>query len=269
MYDEFDRAAAGRATPSAPARIFNDMKDALPARRVHRPGGPRRRQARRREGPGRRGPGRPRLGRRQRLPRASTGRSPRLRLAGLLLDEKKYDEALKQLDGVDGGEFQALAADRRGDVLMAQGKAEEAKAAYAKAWAAMDAKVDYRRVVEAKLNVLGVDPAASAAFTAARSARSMRRWAASSSIRACSTSCSPERTRSRSPPRAVRRAVRTRQTDQGPSGAPSRRTCEVNAEVHRRAGSRRRLPITHGEAPHEPGSACGRKRLARRRCASA
>ncbi|MEO5882097.1 MAG: tetratricopeptide repeat protein [Caldimonas sp.] len=87
----------------------------------------------------------------------------RMRLAGLLLDEKKYDEALKQLDGVDGVEFQALAADRRGDILMAQGKAEDAKAAYAKAWAAMDAKVDYRRVVEAKLNVLGVDPAASAA----------------------------------------------------------------------------------------------------------
>jgi len=87
----------------------------------------------------------------------------RLRLAGLLLDEKKYDEALKQLDGVEGADFQALAADRRGDVLMAQGKAEEARAAYAKAWAAMDAKIDYRRVVEAKLNVLGVDPAASAA----------------------------------------------------------------------------------------------------------
>ena len=87
----------------------------------------------------------------------------RMRLAGLLLDEKKYDEALKQLDGIDGGEFQALATDRRGDILMAQGKAEEAKAAWAKAWAAMDAKVDYRRIVEAKLNVLGVDPAASAA----------------------------------------------------------------------------------------------------------
>ena len=87
----------------------------------------------------------------------------RMRLAGLLLDEKKYDDALKQLDGIDGGEFQALATDRRGDILMAQGKAEEAKAAWAKAWAAMDAKVDYRRIVEAKLNVLGVDPAASAA----------------------------------------------------------------------------------------------------------
>jgi predicted negative regulator of RcsB-dependent stress response len=87
----------------------------------------------------------------------------RMRLAGQLLDEKKYDEALKQLDGVEGEDFQALAADRRGDILLAQGKADDAKAAYAKAWAAMDAKLDYRRIVEAKLNVLGVDPAASAA----------------------------------------------------------------------------------------------------------
>jgi predicted negative regulator of RcsB-dependent stress response len=83
----------------------------------------------------------------------------RLRLAGLLLDEKKYDEALKQLDGVDGPEFAALADDRRGDILMAQGKTEEAKAAYQKSWSAMDAKVDYRRIVEAKLNVMGLNPA--------------------------------------------------------------------------------------------------------------
>jgi len=87
----------------------------------------------------------------------------RLRLAGLLLDEKKYDEALKQLDAVDAAEFAALGADRRGDILAAQGKSDEAKVAYQKAWTAMDAKVDYRRIVEAKLNVLGVDPAASAA----------------------------------------------------------------------------------------------------------
>ena len=86
----------------------------------------------------------------------------RLRLAGLLLDEKKYDEALKQLDAVDGAEFAALAADRRGDILMAQGKTDDAKAAYQKAWATMDAKVDYRRVVEAKLNVLGLNPAGAA-----------------------------------------------------------------------------------------------------------
>lgn len=84
----------------------------------------------------------------------------RMRLAGVLLDAKKYDAALKQLDGVDAKEFAPLAADRRGDILLAQGKKEEAKAAYLKAWTAMDAKVEYRRLIEAKLNVLGADAAA-------------------------------------------------------------------------------------------------------------
>ena len=66
----------------------------------------------------------------------------RLRLAGLLLDEKKYDEALKQLDGASAKEFSALVADRRGDILLAQGKAEEAKAAYSQAWKTMDETVE-------------------------------------------------------------------------------------------------------------------------------
>jgi predicted negative regulator of RcsB-dependent stress response len=87
----------------------------------------------------------------------------RLRLAGLLLDTKKYEEALKQLDAIDSPEFAALAADRRGDVLLTQGKSAEAQAQYLKAWTAMDAKIDYRRLVEAKLNLLGVQPAASGA----------------------------------------------------------------------------------------------------------
>ncbi len=87
----------------------------------------------------------------------------RLRLAGLLLDAAKYDEALKQLDAVDSPQLIALAADRRGDVLLAQGKNAEAQAAYLKAWNAMDPKVDYRRLIEAKLNLLGVQPAATAA----------------------------------------------------------------------------------------------------------
>jgi predicted negative regulator of RcsB-dependent stress response len=87
----------------------------------------------------------------------------RLRLAGLLLDLKRYDEALKVLDGIEGTEFAALAADRRGDILLAEGKADDAKAAYQKAWAAMDAKLDYRRLIEAKLNLLGVQATAGAA----------------------------------------------------------------------------------------------------------
>ena len=87
----------------------------------------------------------------------------RLRLAGLLLDRAKYDDALKQLDAIDSPQFAALAADRRGDVLLAQGKTADAAAAYRKAWSEMDPKVDYRRLIEAKLNLLGVQPAASAA----------------------------------------------------------------------------------------------------------
>lgn len=87
----------------------------------------------------------------------------RLRLAGLLLDTAKYDDALKQLDAIDSPEFVALAADRRGDILLAEGKRAEAQAAYLKAWTAMDPKIDYRRLVEAKLNLLGVQPEAAAA----------------------------------------------------------------------------------------------------------
>ena len=92
----------------------------------------------------------------------------KLRAAGILLDQKKYDEALKQLDGATAPDFAALVADRRGDTLLAQGKKDDAKAAYTKAWTTMDPKVDYRRLIEAKLTVLGAAPAASAVAEAAK-----------------------------------------------------------------------------------------------------
>jgi predicted negative regulator of RcsB-dependent stress response len=93
----------------------------------------------------------------------------RLRSAGVLLDQKKYDDALKQLDGASAPEFAALVADRRGDVLLAQGKPDDAKASYNKAWLAMDSKVEYRRLIEAKLTALGAAPAdASKAAEAAK-----------------------------------------------------------------------------------------------------
>jgi predicted negative regulator of RcsB-dependent stress response len=82
----------------------------------------------------------------------------RLRLAAVLLDQKKYDEALKALDGAAAKDFEALVADRRGDILLAQGKKDDAKAAYRKAWTTMDPKVEYRRLVEAKLTALGAAP---------------------------------------------------------------------------------------------------------------
>jgi predicted negative regulator of RcsB-dependent stress response len=86
----------------------------------------------------------------------------RLRLAGLLIDKKAYDEALKQLAGVTQPAFAALADDRRGDVLLAQGKAAEAVTAWQAAYKAMDEKQDYRRVIEAKLTARAAAPEAAA-----------------------------------------------------------------------------------------------------------
>lgn len=87
----------------------------------------------------------------------------RLRLAGLLLDAKDHAGALKALDGITAKDFAGLAADRRGDVLLAQGKADEARSAYQAAYKALDEKIDYRRLVEVKLTALAAPPAPAAA----------------------------------------------------------------------------------------------------------
>jgi predicted negative regulator of RcsB-dependent stress response len=82
----------------------------------------------------------------------------RLRLASLLADTKAYDEALKQLAGsFPDKQFEALAADRRGDIYRLQGKNAEARAEYTKAWQGLAAGSDYRTLVEVKLTALGVD----------------------------------------------------------------------------------------------------------------
>jgi len=82
----------------------------------------------------------------------------RLRLAGLLLDAKSYDEALQQLSGSFPAEFAALVADRRGDVYLAQGKKAEAGEQYQKAWQGLGEGDAYRRVVDVKLAALGLKP---------------------------------------------------------------------------------------------------------------
>lgn len=87
----------------------------------------------------------------------------RLRLAGLMLDAKAYDEALKQLSSGIPASFEPLAADRRGDILQLQGKKAEARAEYAKALKGLEERTDYRRLVEVKLAALGGDPAAAVA----------------------------------------------------------------------------------------------------------
>ena len=81
----------------------------------------------------------------------------KLRLAGVLADAKAYNDALKLLSGSFPHSFEALVADRKGDLLALQGKSAEAKAEYTKAYAAFDLGSDYRKLVEFKLNALGVD----------------------------------------------------------------------------------------------------------------
>jgi predicted negative regulator of RcsB-dependent stress response len=95
----------------------------------------------------------------------------KLRLAALLVEAKSLDEAWKQVDGVFPKEFTALVADRRGDILMAQGKKPEAKAEYEKAYKAFEERSEYRRLVEVKLNSLGVDPTAAATAAATDTAK--------------------------------------------------------------------------------------------------
>ncbi|NYT24100.1 tetratricopeptide repeat protein [Alcaligenaceae bacterium] len=56
----------------------------------------------------------------------------RLRLAGVLLEQGQYDQALAQVEKAPAS-FEALYADRRGDILYAQGKIEEARAAWQQA----------------------------------------------------------------------------------------------------------------------------------------
>ncbi len=82
----------------------------------------------------------------------------RLRLAGLQMDAKAYDEAAKLLSVKFPPEFEALASDRRGDLLLIQGKKSEAKTEFQKAYKGLDERDEYRRLIEVKLNSLGVDP---------------------------------------------------------------------------------------------------------------
>ena len=54
----------------------------------------------------------------------------RVRLAAVLLDEKAYDEALKQLEAPHTAAYEAQYAALKGDILAARGQPAEAKAAY-------------------------------------------------------------------------------------------------------------------------------------------
>ena len=80
----------------------------------------------------------------------------RLRLAAVLLDEKAYDEALKQLEAKHGDPFTAQFAAMKGDILVAKAQTEEAKTAYRLALEKADKGNDaFRAGVQLRLDALG------------------------------------------------------------------------------------------------------------------
>lgn len=81
----------------------------------------------------------------------------RVRLAALQWDTQAVDEALKTLQAEFGPDTAALASDLKGDLLLAKGQQTEAVAAYRMAFKGLAEGQEYRRVVQAKLGVLGVD----------------------------------------------------------------------------------------------------------------
>ena len=85
----------------------------------------------------------------------------RIRLAGVLLDEKAYEEGLKVLAGEVPAAFAGAVADRRGDLLMAQNKIAEARNAYQEALKKSDVKSPGRQLIQLKLDAIGgANPAA-------------------------------------------------------------------------------------------------------------
>ncbi len=79
----------------------------------------------------------------------------RLKLASVMLDEQKYDEALKQIESAHPDSFTGLYADLKGDVLSAMGKLADARVAYQMALEKTDVKSTYRNLIQLKLDGLG------------------------------------------------------------------------------------------------------------------
>lgn len=79
----------------------------------------------------------------------------RLRLAGVLLDEKNTAEALKLVEGKPADAMAGLYADLKGDILVAQGKTAEARSAYQLALDRSEANSPYRATIQIKLDALG------------------------------------------------------------------------------------------------------------------
>ncbi|MGO1768059.1 MAG: YfgM family protein, partial [Advenella sp.] len=78
----------------------------------------------------------------------------KLRLASVYADQKKFDEALEQLNNPPEA-FKALYDDRKGDVLIAQGKKPEAVAAWRSALSGQRLPAAFVNTIQLKISALG------------------------------------------------------------------------------------------------------------------
>ncbi len=79
----------------------------------------------------------------------------RIRLAGILFEEKDHAGALALLNKSYEPAFQGLAAQLKGDVLIEQGKPSEARTAYKLALEKLDDKSSLKPLLEIRLDALG------------------------------------------------------------------------------------------------------------------
>ncbi len=87
----------------------------------------------------------------------SMDREIRLRLARILVAEKKYDAALKALDVNDPGQYLASFKELRGDIAARQGRKEAAFDDYQQALNAARAAGSNTSILETKLDNLGIN----------------------------------------------------------------------------------------------------------------
>lgn len=79
----------------------------------------------------------------------------RRRLAQLMLAEKKYDEALALLNGIDAGVYESAYEQLKGDIYIAMGQPESARTAFTRALTSAAPQERGRELLQMKLDNLG------------------------------------------------------------------------------------------------------------------
>ena len=79
-----------------------------------------------------------------------------IQLGQILVEEKKYEDALKKVNDVENEGYLGLSNDLKGDILNAMGKKDDAKKAYQEALKRFGPKDPYAKFTQEKLESLGV-----------------------------------------------------------------------------------------------------------------